>query len=650
MKTLYSVFCIFLIASLNLISQKGDDGRIYYFSPIPSRQDSAYTNEIKLYITSSEADLITVEVPGKDFKITKKAVRNDFIEFSIPASIGEVYLKNDEDKPIGDTVFINAAIKVITPWSSACYCINGGERSSSGFTALHSGYLGKNYIISSHPDYSNNETEYFPGEVTITGAYDKTRVKIIKNKSDSPDTTNYILHTADVLLLSTHSKGDDLTGTVIEATKPVAVVSGNYCAYIPETATDCDMISEFEIPTITWGKEYYVPFLWDREKNPIIKIFPKEDSTNIYRDGEFIGSILMSGGKEGIGFLQMRSDTGTPRPVVISGDKPINVVMYNPSSSEDNIQSNSAQLSLLPTEQFTGEVSFKIDGSQFSPWDCLIIVYESETGELPDEMQFAQVINGDYEWMKLKELSPKQGTPFVKMNDKNYFLKNVLLPGNGVFKVRNLKPFAAYIYSNETYCTHLFPAAYTFSDQTKIDTLPPVPEWVMDSLGNVNGTLKDTAEYYERSNISTIYLHTDLSYNYILKQSDFMPCEDSIATWQLEIVDPTDDARAVITFADCAGNDTTLDIMYKSTDVSEEINSDGITFNPNPASDKLIISSEKPISDIKIFDILGCERFCSYELGDGRAVVNTADLNDGIYFVRLLIGKRMTTKKFIIRR
>ncbi len=215
MKKLYLVGCIILVATLNLNSKDvaveglpkllgGGYGMECTFSPIPSRQDLEYKNEIKLYIYTATKATVRVSVVGKGFEKSIVSIPNDFIEFTIPASIGQVYAKGDGEKPLPDSVFTKSAIHISADAPFTCYCSSGNQnRYSSGFLALPVPQLGKNYIISSHPDYSNNETEYFPGEATITAPYDKTKVFIIKNISEVPDSIIYLMNRGDVLLLST---------------------------------------------------------------------------------------------------------------------------------------------------------------------------------------------------------------------------------------------------------------------------------------------------------------------------------------------------------------------------------------------------------------------------------------------------------------
>src|SRR5262249_41606034 len=77
-------------------------------------------------------------------------------------------------------------------------------------------------------------------------------------------TQTFNLNEGDVLQLETLMTGDDLSGTYIEATKPVAVFAGNECAVNIDprggpTGGFCDHIEEQLLPLIAWGKNYVAP-------------------------------------------------------------------------------------------------------------------------------------------------------------------------------------------------------------------------------------------------------------------------------------------------------------------------------------------------------------------------------------------------------
>jgi|GEM_PF-4305093 len=99
-----------------------------------------------------------------------------------------------------------------------------------------------------------------------------------------------------------------------------------------------------------------------------------------------------------------------------------------------------------------------------------------------------------------------------------------------------------------------------------LDTLPPKPEWHMCWGGNINickNYVYDKPDDTKiRSNLQSITLDKNQSYNYELVFDEFEQCYDSYTYWGLRTKDSQKDAYGVVTFTDCAGNDTTLYIQY----------------------------------------------------------------------------------------
>ena len=71
---------------------------------------------------------------------------------------------------------------------------------------------------------------------------------------------------------------DDLTGTKIVTNKPVSVLSGHQCAYIPTHIKKCNHLVEQVPPTIVWGKVYYTAPLATR-MSYTIKVLAAYNST-----------------------------------------------------------------------------------------------------------------------------------------------------------------------------------------------------------------------------------------------------------------------------------------------------------------------------------------------------------------------------------
>lgn len=561
-------------------------GREFYFSFIPCWETAGAKNDLKVYVSSGVRTKVVVDVPQRGYEKIKYTVPNDIIEFTLAPAIGQPYQMTAWVPPEPEKIWRGAGVHVKADDPIIVYGVTRYQYTSDGFLAVPVPALGKEYIIASFRDVASNSGQWLPSEFTVTAAYDKTKVLFTMGGNDWSKTvsgqlpeemTSWNLNAGDVLMVSSLGQHADLSGSTIQASKPVGIISGNFCAYVPTNCGCCDVIEEMELPTNTWGTEYHVTKVVNRLKNSYIKIFAKEPKTNLYRDHLQMGFLRTAGGKEGPGYLDMRADEGTPRPIVISGDKPIGVTQFNTGQQDDGITSDPFQMILTPLEQYQKEIIFNTPGIRggfgFSS-NYLNLCYEAtEYGTIPDDLEFASVEGGVFAWEKLMDKSPNPGEPFKKGADgKTYYSKTINLPGDGVYKLRSSRPFAAYAYGFSSYDSYGFPTSVALGDLTIVDTLPPEPEWMMDCSGNVNldkaRLVTDKPDPVEnRSNLSTIYMHSDVSYNYKLYHGDFMPCEDQITTWRLETIDPTEDAEAFITFVDCAGNDTTLQITYNAPDI-----------------------------------------------------------------------------------
>jgi hypothetical protein len=109
------------------------------------------------------------------------------------------------------------------------------------------------------------------------------------------------------------------------------------------------------------------------------------------------------------------------------------------------------------------------------------------------------------------------------------------------------------------------------------DTEPPVPVYRITCCGETC----DTADYKlspyvtdmpdddkVRSNLIIPIFNKTESYNYEFSCDEIIPGQTRTAKWDVKIIDPHYDARAIITFRDFAGNDTTITIIYWAFKIS----------------------------------------------------------------------------------
>ncbi len=565
-------------------------GKEFWFTIPPCFEDESFgfANFIKIFVTSAVKTLVTVEVPGKGFLRSRMTIPNDVIEFNITPVIGQAYTKLGRDPNVPEQVYPGNGIHVFANDPLVVYCVVRYRYTSDGFLAIPVSSLGKEYIVAGHKVDAMFRAVWnykLPNTCGIVAAYDDTKVRFTLGGNPVTKTAGgmkpgqtkeAILMKGDVWMFSTDADEAELTGSKVVANKPVALVTGNQCNNIPTGNQWCDYTVEMDIPTFTWGTDYHVPKVPKRKYSSPIKIFAKEPNTRIYKDGAQIGFLPDAGGIEGRAFLDMRMVplNVTPRSVVISGDKPIGVTLYNTGVQEDGYphpNSDPFVMVMTPLQQYQKEITFctpGIMGGDAFPENYINLVYETDSlGMMPVDMEFAQVQGGQFVWRPLRSRFPGIDELFkYDVEGRKYALKTITLPGDGVYKIRAKRPFAAYSFGYSSYDSYGFPTSAALADLEKPDTVPPNPKWIVECDGTVKGaTVTDMPDDAKiRSNLSMIVLDATESYNYILDYDEFIPGETRTTNWSLKVVDLEQDAKAVIVFTDRRGNDTSITVIYKA--------------------------------------------------------------------------------------
>jgi hypothetical protein len=124
------------------------------------------------------------------------------------------------------------------------------------------------------------------------------------------------------------SDPNDVTGTLVSASKPVQVIGGHQCIYIPDNVGYCDHLEESMFPYETLANEYIVtapliPTGGNAPKVEMVRVIATQDGTTLTYDppqGGAPGSIAQAGA-----WFEIPT---TAADFQISADKPILVVQY----------------------------------------------------------------------------------------------------------------------------------------------------------------------------------------------------------------------------------------------------------------------------------------------------------------------------------
>lgn len=582
-------------------------GTSFWFT-IPPCYEEVYNpnNFIKIFVTSPYETQVVLEIPGKAKYDTKRTIANDVIVFDITPNEGQPYKYNySQGPPKPAQIFEGSGIHITSDDPVVIYVVVRYQYTSDGFLAIPENGLGNQYIAapySSRPISANGHSN-LPNMLSILATQDNTLIDFELGGNDLTyinvdggadmypgQKKRWRMDEGDVIVIGSIVGSSTLAGSGIVANKPIAVLSGHYCADIPVNNHWCDYNVEMDLPAHTWGKHYHVPKVKNRINNGVLRIYAKDDNTIVYRDGLAMGVIPKGGGGTiNNGWLEMRTwPVGyDPKIALYSASGPITITYYNPGIQEDqqagaSWQSDPFSMVLTPIEQYQNEITFCTPatrgGLNFSE-NYLMMVYEADDfGLPPGDLEFGTVEGNTTKWEKVGTKFAEAPAVYYKLGQedemnvetpfdgKTYGHLNIELPADGVYRVRGSQPFAVYAYGYDSYDSYGYPTSAALRDLSVPDTVPPMPFGVPDCTGDVFINFSDMPDEEEyRSNMYDVIMDPIESFNYEITSRELISGQRT-GSLKLEVIKKDEDAKAVIVYLDRAGNDTTVTYEYFAPD------------------------------------------------------------------------------------
>ena len=225
------------------------------------------------------------------------------------------------------------------------FAIDNYEYGGDGFQALTSSQLGTEYYVASYrPSYQIN-----PSFICVSAIHADTSVSI---SNSSGSVHNVILQQYESYRYD-GGEYEDLSGTLVQSNKPIAVMSGSVSQIPEETCcTSTDAILEMLIPVQNYGKTFYVfPFL-SLSAGFVYRVFASDNSTTLYMSNS---NVTIEPG--------VYYEVGIETDVGIFGeaDKPIMVSQYMKASNTNNpLCGDASMLIVPPVSAYTNNVIFPV--------------------------------------------------------------------------------------------------------------------------------------------------------------------------------------------------------------------------------------------------------------------------------------------------
>ncbi|MBV8063853.1 MAG: IgGFc-binding protein [Nevskia sp.] len=290
-----------------------------------------------LFLTGSFATTGTVSVAGIGYSSAFTITPGTATTITLPT--GAVVNNNETVENLGVHITANAAI--------SAYGLDYEPAGTDGYLGLPVTADGTDYLVLAYNSYPPGLEGTYRSQYLIVATQDNTAVSITPSPLDvgcSP--VSLMLNTGQTWRhRACGAVDEDVTGTHISASAPIAVFGGHECTNIPNsTYTYCNQIVEQMTPTTAWGRNFLtVPFA-GRTGGDQFRVLALNGNTQVSVNGSL--SATLAAGT----FYQTLLAT----PSTITSNQPVLVAQYSNSASFDNNQYNadSSEMLVPPQEQY----------------------------------------------------------------------------------------------------------------------------------------------------------------------------------------------------------------------------------------------------------------------------------------------------------
>ncbi|MFN8358565.1 MAG: hypothetical protein U0264_01500 [Candidatus Kapaibacterium sp.] len=549
-----------------------------FWLAVPLNESKAQpTLNLEFYVTSQYNSYVTIEVPGSGFIMTKKIKALEVAVFSTKTGTAN-FDWEIESSQVPD----NKGIHIFGDKPLSVYVFNGKEVTSDGYMAMPVNSWGTEYVHCAYYDF--NEYRPLGAGFVVIAAHDSTKVTIrlkgkgkgfAKTRSGSSigDTFEVMLNQGQVYNVvgdATTISTFDLTGSIIQADKPVGVISYHERTLLPQNSQNGrDHLVEMLRPTSAWGKKHItLEFIRDN-KGDFFRIVACRDNTKwslkyydkiagtllgqrsgILNRGEFFEDYNTWEGKSAIAGIRGVS--------VWESDKPTMVMQYQYSANWDRGDKFDPDMVLVtPVEQFMNSTLFQAPSNPTFVDNWYNYIVEGDSTDTNNVKLKTLVIDGDSVYKTYPQLFLNRVT-----GTNYYWGYKFMSPGPHIVTCAN--KFGGYVYGFGSFMGYSWPAGSGTRSLDQLDTLPPVLTYTY-KCGDYNykateirkfGVPPDTVQIDQ--GIYDIALIDSLSYNYQLQlvtSPSIVPLP-KVTEFEFNILvkDKTKDALAVVQVMDRAGN------------------------------------------------------------------------------------------------
>lgn len=569
---------------------KNNYGTEFYLSIPPALSENLQNtnNTIRIYAMPLADGKITLTIQSKNYKTENTVKAGEISEFILTPELAQPYIKTGDNIPVKSDIYRAAGIYLSSDVAFSCYAVIIYNNSTESMLAYPTNLLGKQYTISTY----NDPVAYYPilnslpAIITITSPYNDNEITFTMGGNNNSKTSDGLLpnnkvtrtlQKGDVWVISSDGKNSDLSGSFIDASLPVSVISANQFSNVPLGTKPGNYTIEMEVATKSWSHTYFVGNSYNRKSSKIVRIYAKEANTEVRINNYPVGTITEPYGIINNAYLEIKlSDISDSKFYAIQSDKEIYVVSYSVGTEDDGVPipiGGTFKQIVSPYQQFTKSTFFSLPAnslSDFANHYLNIITELDDNMNLSDSLLLFQFNISKTLINKVKDLKLLQKRVLYGIDGKNYSLVTLEIKNEGAYSIISDKPFFAEMYGNKNTLSYGMPASLNLKDLSSTDELAPIVKWNIKCGGIIEGTTEDIADKSSLpSNIAGHLFISNESQNIKLIEIDkIIPGTQKLINWKLKVLDINQYAKAKIKFWDAASNVTDAIIEYYPTQIN----------------------------------------------------------------------------------
>ncbi|NJC27010.1 T9SS type B sorting domain-containing protein [Neolewinella antarctica] len=293
-------------------SAQNSEGTDFWFT-FPEHRDAG--NRKVALITARRATTGTITIPGTGYRSEFSVAANAVAQVMLPAAA----------ETLGSERVTTTAVHIESAGVISLYIHQYFGFRSEATLVLPTPALGTDYRVLAYTGRSGGEVNY-PSTFAVVATTDGTEISITELAAptergrDAQASIDVVLDRGEVYQVRAETGIDDLTGTRVTASAPVALYAGASWSGVPDNSCPAfDNLLEVNYPISQWGTRYLgVPTL--RNTSNLYRILASEDGTAVTVSGGANQTFVLDAGEF--------RDFSAREALAIRSDKPVLAGQY----------------------------------------------------------------------------------------------------------------------------------------------------------------------------------------------------------------------------------------------------------------------------------------------------------------------------------